>query len=255
MSILICAPPQRARAPVWAVALTLVGLAFTPGSARADFIFNAVGTVNGNAVNATVDISFIGSQMTVVLTNNLTTNNESVGSAITGISITTDPTLTANTLTDTYGQLRNGNGYVTETNGVLSNGTGITHFDGGTGTGENALSLSPWSVVTTTPGTINVFGDGSPNGSVAGSGTLGSSLTNGAHTPVFSNSVTLVSNVTPYPIGSVTSVTFQFGTNQSTGYMTGTPVTAVPAPSSLALALTGLVGLGLTRVRRFQRTG
>jgi hypothetical protein len=184
-----------------------------------------------------VDINIVGGVMTLTITNNITANGEQIGSAVTGISITTAPTLTSATLTDTYGNLRNSNGFVTETGGVLDTYTVASHFDGGTGTGHNSLDVSPWSVVSNNPGTINVFGDGSPNGSVAGSGSLGSSLTNSAHTPVFSNSVTLVANVTPTDISDVTGVTFQFGTNQAQGYVTGT--LAAPAPSGLVLSVIG----------------
>jgi hypothetical protein len=62
MSTLTRGPPQRARAPVWAVALTLAGLAFTPGPARADFIFSVgnpgiLGNPTVTAPHATLDIS------------------------------------------------------------------------------------------------------------------------------------------------------------------------------------------------------
>jgi hypothetical protein len=234
--------------------LLLIGAGYAPTPARADYIFTAIGTnpTSGDAINAVVDINFSGGVMTVKITNNLTSNNEQIGSAVTGISITTVPTLSSTTLTNTYGNLRNTTGFVTETNNVLSTFTGASYFDGGTGVGHNSLASSPWSVTSNNPGTISVFGDGSPDGSVAGSGSLGSSLTNSAHMPVFSNSVTLVANVTPTDIAGVSGVTFQFGTNQSEGYVNGTPVLA-PAPPSLALALSGFGGLALVSLWRRRR--
>jgi hypothetical protein len=271
---------------VAALAVFLVGFVFSPGAAKADFVINTDGsntsagganaTTQQNAtVNAQVDISFAGNGDVTITLKNMLSSATDVGQSITGIKIVTLPSITmTSSLTNTYGQLfdspanpgvkfveTGATGLGTGPNqgqfvgGSESAGAGTSYFDGGSGSGHNAVAASNWNVTSTSPGIITVLGSGQPTQSVISAAGEGSGFNSGiTHRPVYDGSVTLVAGTTGFSSSSPTTisqVTFYFGTGTDSLTVNGQGPTSAPAPPGTALALCGIGFVGVWQfVRR-----
>jgi hypothetical protein len=225
---------------LFALAFILSVCGLVPGSARGDIIFQASGSNADGPTVAQANFVLGNGFITVTLTN-LVANENSIGQAISQFTFQVNPPMTLSpTLTNVSGTLID----------INSSGT-IT---------PPTTPSTTWALTTTlNPTTLTVFNGGKPTELIVGMPTNGAydpSMGSGGgglpqHSPVFEGSATFtISDPNLSTNTQISNVIFFFGT-QPESSLAGVQV--VPEPSAIALGLVGLVGLGLTQVRRFVR--
>jgi hypothetical protein len=234
-----------------------------PGIAAADFIFNATGTsVGGQTIDASADLSLVGTQLKIVLTNNLVNQNGD-GNAIGGVSfqVNNPGVLSGNsTLASSAGTLANFN--------LIHQAHGPDKPDGSY-TVVGSEPLSHWQAsnevnLTTLSGAKPnelIWGADNLGGfagtSVSGGLYTGSGIASGVeHMPFVLGSATFYLDVPGLTsTATISGFTFNFGT--STDHQAGTgggsfnPTSNTPVPSSIVMLASILVpGVGIFVYRR-----
>jgi hypothetical protein len=227
----------------------IVAIGFALGGAQkcyADYTVTFSGTNNnGNPVSFEADFHFVEGSVTIVLTNTLNSSQVSASNqAINGITFSTTPDIASPVAS------------------FSQTGTLVYVNSSGAITSTQTNQTLNWDLSTTSSTSSSVFalGGGHPDELI-----LPTSSTGG-----YPNANGGLDNFNPYVYGSatfvitdssihantvLTSVTVGFGTSgQEFSSPPTPPPPAVPAPASFLLALTGVVGLGLTRFRRLRRS-
>ncbi len=217
--------------------LIILGLAAQP--AVADTVtFTVSGTVGGQPVSATAEVTTSANTVTIVLTN-LEADPTSVIQNLNGVTFTLGGISSPSpSLSSSSGQQLT----------VASDGTFTLGSTGSTGW---AVSASGANITLTVLGTLigpanTLIGPPGLGGTYDAAG--GSIAGNSAHNPFLNQTATFTITIPGVTADTqVTSLTFLFGT--STDSAPGTPV---PEPASALLVGTGLVMLGSALKRRFR---
>jgi len=264
------------------VALALAILAFAPNAARAGFItFTGTGTgsESGNTLSAEATFSSDGAgNLTVTLTNTQYLSSLVPSDVLSAVffNVAGNPTLTTGTATlapgstvinPTYlpdGTYPSGSGNVGSEWSFAFNSNGLQDVNKDQNYGISSTGLSSFAdnnrFDQSQPDAI-LDPPASPDGinyGIAGPGTTASNTTfnGGTGVPLIVNSVVFTfTGFTGDAATAITDVRFQYGTSPGESNFPGTPGggTVVPEPSTMALAPSGVAGLGLAGLRRFRR--
>jgi len=197
-------------------------------------------TTSGGAVNAQVSFNSSAGSLTVTLTN-LEANPDNVAQALSALSFT----------------LSNGNLTGASSNNPTVNLINIaSHVATSAGTGPAGWVFTAPTSTTGHFDDLDGPGHAGPAHLVIGPGPYttakGSINGNGPHNPFIDQTVTFTITGSGITAGTtVSAVTFQFGTTTGDDQRGGVhPPVAAPEPSSIVIALSGLIPIGVMALRR-----
>jgi hypothetical protein len=223
---------------IGAAVISFSVLTVSPGSAATVTYVTPTGATTSGPVSDSATFTTSLNQISVSLTN-LQANITDVAQALSDLSFTySGSNLSGQTLTSS------GQEITVAGNGTFSLGSTVPTGWALSSPASNTLLLNdlgaagPTHLIIGPPGPGNVYTNA--NGSIAG---------NPAHNPFLNQTAMFVISLLGItPSTTITSATFSFGTTP--GINVSGVTSAVPLPGALPLFGTGLVALGLLRLRR-----